>query len=220
MALKQTLRIALDIAMTVVLIIAYSNRIIGDSTHKLVGIGIIFLFTTHLIINGHWITSIFKGVFTSRRILMTAVNVLLALVAITMVLTGMLEAFWTSSFLRFDIKITAREIHTTAAYWFLPLIGVHLGLHWGMFSKYIGKNLFVITIMRILAFMFFMFGVWSFFNRDMFAKMFLGFSFDYWPQEKPLILFFAETLSIMGIFVFAIYYLTKLFAWLKSGNKK
>jgi hypothetical protein len=61
--------------------------------------------------------------------------------------------------------------------------------------------------------------VWSFIDRDMFSKMFLGFSFDYLPQEKPIILFYAQTLSIMGIFVFTVYYSMKLIVWLKTGNK-
>jgi hypothetical protein len=54
----------------------------------------------------------------------------------------------------------------------------------------------------------------------MFAKLFLGFSFDYWAPERPFILFFAETLSIMGLFVFVTYYFMKLGFWLKNHNSK
>jgi len=135
-----------------------------------------------------------------------------------MMITGILEACWKTYFLQFEREITLRQIHTTAAYWFWPLMGVHLGLHWQMFTKFIGKNNFIITVMRILACLFAAFGVWSFFDRDMFSKLFLGFSFDYWPQERPAVSFFAVTLSIMGLFVFATYYFMKLIGWLK--NKK
>jgi len=34
------------------------------------------------------------------------------------------------------------------------------------------------------------------------------------------ILFYAEILSIMGVFVFATYYLMKLFSWLKNKKSK
>jgi phosphotransferase system glucose/maltose/N-acetylglucosamine-specific IIC component len=43
----------------------------------------------------------------------------------------------------------------------------------------------------------------------MFSKLFLGFSFDYWPEERPAILFFIITLSIMAVYIFATYYALK-----------
>jgi len=220
MAIKQTLRIALDIAMTAILLCAYNSRLARETAHIFIGITIFILFAVHILINRHWFTNIFKGVYAPRRILTVFINILLTLAAATLVITGFLEAAWTPSFLNLESGITIREIHTTAAYWLTPLIGVHLGFHWGMFSKFIGANRLIVTVMRILAFLFFAFGVWSFIDRDMFSKMFLGFSFDYLPQEKPVILFYAQTLSIMGIFVFTIYYSMKLIVWLKTGNKK
>jgi len=218
MTIKQTLRIALDIAMTFLLLCAYNSQLARETAHIYIGMAIIVLFTVHIFINRHWFKTMFKGKYTPRRIVMTVVNVLLALAAITLMITGILEARWKAFLLQFEREITLRQIHTTAAYWFWPLIGVHLGLHWGMFTKFIGKNNFIVITMRIFACLFAAFGVWSFFDRDMFSKLFLGFSFDYWPQERPVVLFFAETLSVMGIFVFATYYFLKLFSWLK--NKK
>jgi hypothetical protein len=220
MAIKQTLRIALDIAMIAILLFAYNTLLARETAHIFIGVALFILFTVHIFINRYLFIIIFKGSYIHRRILLTVINGLLLLTAATLVITGILEALWVPSFLNIENGITIRQIHTTAAYWLLPLIGVHLGFHWRMFSKYISKSIFIITIMRILAFLFFVFGVWSFIDRDMFAKMFLGFSFDYWSQEKPIILFYAQTLSIMGIFVFATYYLLKLIVWLKTGNKK
>jgi len=195
MTLPQKLRIALDMSMTVLLLCVYAFQIIGNTAHIGVGITIFVLFTVHIFINRHWFKTIFTGKYTLRRIVMTTVNIALVLAAVTMMITGILKA---------------RQIHTTTAYWFLLLIGVHLGLHWGIFTKFINKNNFIITVTRILACLFAAFGVWSFFDRDMFAKLFLGFSFDYWPAERPSILFFAETLSIMGLFIFAAYYCIKI----------
>jgi hypothetical protein len=40
----------------------------------------------------------------------------------------------------------------------------------------------------------------------MFSKLFRGFSFDYWPGERPAILFFAVNLSIMTVCLFTVYY--------------
>ena len=223
MALKQKLRIVIDIAMVALLLCAYNSQLARESAHKFIGIAIFILFAIHIFMNRQWFSAIFKGKYTPRRIFLSIINILLALAAGTMILAGILEASWKPSFSVFESGITIREIHTIAAYWFLPIAGIHLGLHWGQFSKrifaYIGKKHYIIIGTRIFAVLFTAFGVWSFFDRDMYSKMFLGFSFDYWPPERPIILFYAQTLSIMGIFVFAAYYLLKLIAWLKTDNK-
>jgi len=220
MTLEKTVNIVIDIAMLVMLLCAYALQIIGETVHIWIGIVTFCLFAIHIFINRNWFKNIFKEKYTPRRIVMTAVNILLALAMVTLMITGILEACWDASFLQFEGEITLRQLHTTTAYWFLPLIGVHIGFHWEMFTKFIGKNFFLITAIRILACLFTAFGVWSFFDRDMFAKLFFGFSFDYWPSERPAILFFVQTLSVIGIFVFATYYFMKLFSWLKNEKMK
>jgi hypothetical protein len=110
-----------------------------------------------------------------------------------------------------------RQIHTTVAYWGLLLIAVHIGLHWGMFINTAGnmtgitsKNHVRTIIARLLAFLIVITGVWWSFDRDMFSKLFQGFSFDYWDEERPALLFFAANLSIMAIYIFLTYYILKL----------
>jgi hypothetical protein len=218
-----TARLIIDLAMTLLLLCAYAYRIIGDAAHEWVGVSVFALFIAHTIINRRWWTrtephcgegsplhkSIGKGAYTPRRILMTAVNVLLALATATLIITGFLQSRTVLAFLHNEGGMIVRLIHTTAAYWLIPLIGIHLGLHWGMVARHIGKNCLVKNGMRIAAFLFALFGVWSSFDRDMFSKLFLGFSFDYWPEERPAVLFFTETLSIMAVYVFAVYYALK-----------
>ena len=220
MVLEKTVRIVIDIAMIAMLLCAYAFQIIGEVAHIRIGIVLFILFALHIFINRHWFKTLFKGKYTPRRIVMTAVNIVLIPLAVILMVTGILEARWDNSFLQFEGDVTLRELHTTTAYWFWTLIGVHLGLHWGMFTQFISKNKFIIIVMRILACLFAVFGVWSFFDRDMFAKLFLGFSFDYWSQERPIILFFVQTLSLMGIYVFVTYYVLKLFSWLKNKKSK
>jgi uncharacterized membrane protein len=120
-----------------------------------------------------------------------------------------------------------RQIHTTAAYWCLPLIGAHLGLNWGVIlnafrkmAKINGESRVRKTVMRILVVALVAFGVWSSFDRDMFSKLFLGFSFDYWPEERPAVLFFAVNLSIVNVYVFVSYYVFKILAQHQKGGTK
>jgi hypothetical protein len=206
---KLAARLIIDLAMTILLLCAYAYRIIGDAAHEWIGISVFALFIAHNTINSRWYKSIFKGKYTLRRIIMTAVNVALVFSMITVLLTGFMQSRTVLAFLHLPGGMVLRQIHTTAAYWGLPLIGVHVGLHWGMFTKVISKNRLIITVARIFAFLFAAFGVWSSFDRDMFSKLFLGFSFDYWPEERPAILFFIVTLSVMAVYIFAAYYTMK-----------
>jgi uncharacterized membrane protein len=170
---------------------------------------------------GNGITNIFKGIYNLRRGVMTVVNLLLAFAMTTLIITGVLHSRTVLAFLHLPGGMMIRLFHTTAAYWCLPLIGVHIGVNWGTilnaFRKMVKTNeqkraRRIILHLIVLAIV--IFGVWSSFDRDMFSKLFLGFSFDYWPGERPAILFFVAILSIMGIYIFITYYALKVFDWL------
>jgi hypothetical protein len=213
---KQAVRIIIDLMMTFFLLCAYAYRITGDAAHEWIGVSVFVLVITHNVINRQWYKSIFRGTYTPRRAIMSAVNIALAFTMTTLIVTGLLQSRTVLAFLHLPGGIVLRLIHTTAAYWLLPLTGIHLGLHWGMFVRRISSNRLIITIALIGTFLFAVFGVWSFFDRDMFSKLFLGFSFDYWPEERPAVLFFAVTVSIIGVYVFITHYAIKGLEWKKK----
>jgi hypothetical protein len=213
----KTLRILLDLAMTILLLCAFAYRITGDAAHEWIGVSVFALFIAHNIINRKWYKNIFKGVYPLRRIVMTAVNLSLALTMATLLISGLFQSRTVLAFLHLSGGMTLRQIHTAAAYWGLLLIAVHIGLHWGMFinaaRKMIGithENRARTITVRIIAFLIVISGIWWSFDRDMFSKLFLGFSFDYWNEERPALLFFAANLSIMAIYISLTYYILKL----------
>jgi uncharacterized membrane protein len=157
---------------------------------------------------------------------MTAVNILLLLSMTALIITGLLHSRTVLVFLRLPGGMIIRLIHTTAAWWGIILIAVHVGLHWGIIMNTFRKLLKIREenrirkiAMRIVALAVVTFGVWSSFDRDMFSKLFLGFSFGYWPEERPAILFFAAILSIMGMYIFIAYYALKVFDRLHRQNR-
>jgi hypothetical protein len=222
---EHTIRLTLDIAMTVLLLCSFAYRITGDTAHEWIGVVILLLFILHIIINRKWFTLIFNGAYSSRRVIMTVVNLLLAVDFAILLITGLSHSRTVLSFLHLSGSITLRQIHTTAAYWGLILIAVHIGIHWRIIINFVKgiaenkKGFPCKIIMRVLAIAFVIFGVWSSFDRDIFSKLFLGFSFDYWSPESPIVLFFAETISIMGIYIFTSYHFMKLLDWLKKSNR-
>ena len=214
---KLVARLILDLAFTILLLCALAYRITRDIAHEWIGVSVCAVCITHNVLNGKWYTNIFKGAYNLRRGVMTAINLFLTLAFVLLVITGLLHSRAVLAFLHLPGGMAIRQIHTTTAYWCLPLIGAHIGLHWKMIMNAFRKMLKISgakrirkIVMRIIALAVVVFGVWSSFDRDMFSKLFLGFSFDYWPEERPGLLFFAESVSIMGIYVFVTYYALKL----------
>jgi hypothetical protein len=210
-------RLILEIAFTVLLLCSLMYRVTGDAVHEWIGVAVCAVCITHNILNWKWYKNIFKGAYNLRRSVMTAIDLLLVLAMAALIITGLLHSRTILAFLRLPGGMILRQIHTTAAYWSLLLIGLHVGLHWGIIlnafrkmAKINGENRTRKIAMRIFALAVAAFGVWSSFDRDMFSKLFLGFSFDYWPEERSAVLFFAVMLSIMGVYVFITYYALKL----------
>lgn len=135
----------------------------------------------------------------------------MTLVAATAALCGcgILNSRHIFGFSQFIDGESVRRLHTLTAYWCLVLIGVHTGLHWEMITGAIrkpfgsgGARVVAVLPARILAAIVVGFGVWASCERDMASKLFLGFSFDFWPPERPLTLFYACNLAIAGVYVF------------------
>jgi hypothetical protein len=220
---KLAVRLTLDLTFTVLLLCALMYRATGDAAHEWIGVSVFAVCIAHNVLNWKWYKNIFKGTYNLRRSVLTAVNVLLAFAFITLIITGLLHSRTVLAFLHLPGDMLVRQIHTSSAYWCLPLVGAHLGLNWGIIlnafrkmAKINGENRTRKMVVRVLAFAVAAFGVWSSFDRDMFSKLFLGFSFDYWPEERPAVLFFSVNLSIMGMYVFVIYYALALLEWGKQ----
>jgi hypothetical protein len=206
-------RMVIDIAFTVLLLCALMYRATGDAAHEWIGVAVCAVCIAHNALNGKWYKNIFKGAYNLRRGAMTAVNLLLAFAFVTLIITGLFHSRTVLAFLRLPGDMRIRQLHTSAAYWCLPLVGAHLGLNWRIIvnafrkmAKINGKNRTRKMVMRVIAFAAAAFGVWSSFDRDMFSKLFLGFSFDYWPEARPAILYFAVNLSIMSMYAMVAYY--------------
>jgi hypothetical protein len=185
-------------------------RVTGDTAHEWIGVFVFAVCITHNALNWKWYKTIFKGPYNFRRSVMTAINLLLVLAMTTLVITGLLHSRTVLAFLHLPGDMLIRQIHTSAAYWCLPLIGAHLGLNWrtilNAFRKMTRISRKRKIVIRVFVLVIAAFGVWSSFDRDIFSKLFLGFSFDYWPEERPAVVFFAVNLSIMGVYVFVTYY--------------
>jgi hypothetical protein len=227
MTMRLIIRLIIDFVMIILMLFALSYRIIGDVSHEWIGVSLFILFVMHNIINFRWYRQMFKGRYDFRRGLNTAVNLLLLAAMTVLTITGLLHSRTVLAFLHLPGGMGLRQAHTTAAYWGLLLIAVHLGLHWEMIINAMRKmtgitktNFGRIVIICAAAVLIVVFGVWGSFDRDMFSKLFQGFSFDYWDPERPAVLFFMFNFSILGMYVFLTYYGLKFFAYLRDRKNR
>jgi hypothetical protein len=218
-------RMVINLAFAVLLLCALMYRATGDAAHEWIGVSVCAVCIAHNALNWKWYKNLFKGSYNLRRSVMTVINLLLVPAMITLVITGLLHSRTVLAFLHLPGDMVIRQIHTSAAYWCLPLIGSHIGLNWGMiikaFRKMVGskgENPIRKIAARIAALGIAAFGVGSSFDRDMFSKLFLGFSFDYWPEERPAVSFFTANLSIMGLYASTVYYALKVLDWLRRHD--
>jgi hypothetical protein len=127
---KLAARLTLDLAFTVLLLCALMYRVTGDAAHEWIGIAVCAVCIAHNVLNWKWYKNIFKGTYNLRRGALTAINLLLVTAMATLIITGLLHSRIVLAFLHLPGDMMLRQIHTTAAYWCLPLIGAHLGLNW------------------------------------------------------------------------------------------
>jgi hypothetical protein len=135
----------------------------------------------------------------------------------TLVISGIMLSRTIFTFMRFSGGMGVRQAHTIAAYWGLILIAIHLGMHWEMIMaamrrmmKITEPNRLRTMALRIITVLIFAYGVYASFDREMGAKLFLGYSFDFWNPDRPAVLFFTSSLAIMGVYVCATHYVLKL----------
>ncbi|MDR0901344.1 MAG: DUF4405 domain-containing protein [Opitutaceae bacterium] len=209
--------------MTILVLFALAYRMTGETAHEWTGIAVFVLFAIHTGLNRKWYKCVFNGEYHWRRALNTVVNLLLCLTMAALMTSGLLL-----SSVAFPVSppggMFARQLHAVAAYWGFILIAIHAGMHWGMIINVMGKtrdgfgtSRIRTTVLRVLAALVFACGIAASFDRGIGAKLFLGFSFDYWDTNRPAILFFSANLAIMGLYIGATHCIMK-FTRAKTGQ--
>jgi hypothetical protein len=200
-------------------------RVTGDAPHEWIGVAVFVLFVVHNAVNWRWYRGLFRGKYDFRRIMNTAVNLLLLAAMTALMISGMLLSRTVFAFMGFSGEMQIRQAHTIAAYWGLILIAVHVGMHWEMIigamrrmTKNAGTRPFWTIIMRTVTALIVIYGVYASFDREMGAKLFLGYSFDFWDPERPAVLFFTSNLAIMGVYICATHYFLKWVAYLNRSG--
>ena len=209
---KQALKITVDMAMTVLLLLLMTYERIGQAAHEWIGIGMFVLFVLHHILNRKWCKALLKGKYTLLRALQTALVAAVLFCMLGSMVSGVMLSRYAFAFLQVNAGHSfARMLHMLSAYWGFVFMGLHLGFHWGMMMG-IAKKLFkkpsVIRkwILRAAAIVIAGYGIYAFIMRDLGSYMLLKNLFVFFDFEEPVILFVLDYIAVMGLFVTISYY--------------
>lgn len=214
--MKPKIKIAIDVLMTVTLLLLMAYQIVGDTLHEWFGAGMLVLFIAHSILNIKWYGALFKGKYKHLRIFGTVLNFAVIAAILMLGYSGIVMSRHLFAFLNIRKGMAlARSMHLCVSYWGFVLMSLHLGFHWGMvigglrkLSK--GKRLpALVWIMRAIAATISVFGAICFIKADIFSYMLLKNEFAFFDFEKSAFSVFAEYIAMMTLWTFIGHYTAK-----------
>ena len=110
-----------------------------------------------------------------------------------------------------------------SAYWGFVLMSLHLGLHWNMMLEAVekaakGTSGIRIRILRIVATVAAVYGMYAFVKRDIGNYMLLKVHFVFFDYNEPLFFFLLDYIAVMSLFIFIGHYLAVFLR--QYGRKK
>lgn len=200
-------KLAVDALMLAGILLAMANKLTENRIHELIGALLVVLFIVHNVLNRQWHTSIQQRWQNNRGRFDIVVNTLLSLAIAILIASSIMLSRSLFAAVGVDGNLTIRQIHSTAAHWFLILMSVHLGVHWARMTALLRKMIpllnrypvHVLTRMLVPAAIL-GYGIKASFDRDICSKLFMVYSFDFWDFERSSIGFFANYLAIIGVY--------------------
>lgn len=111
------IRLVIDLAMTVLMLVAMAYQITGNTIHELVGALLCLLFITHNILNRRWYKTIFKGKHNVRRILSIVVNLLFLVSMAVVMISAVPISRDIIPFIPINNDMILLQIHVMTSYW-------------------------------------------------------------------------------------------------------
>lgn len=139
---KKIARIALDSALTVMLVAEMLIQFTGVFLHEVIGFAFFATVIVHLALSAKWIkntaSTASKGKLTARRTALAVMGILLALNVVVLgvssvaISTILESAGFTWAF---GSYATWAAVHAVSAYSFCALVAVHLAMHWAFLAS-------------------------------------------------------------------------------------
>ena len=203
--------------MTAALPVLMAYSLVGETLHEIVGTAMLALFILHHILNRRSTAAMFRGKQTAVRIVNTVLNIILFAVMILLPVSGIVTSKHLYTFLPTSgLSAIARTAHLVLSYWGFVLLSLHLGFHADVWLSRLKRKKTAFIIFAVVITLIAAYGAYSFIANRIYEYMFLKTRFVFFDYGKPLILTFAEYLSMIVLFAWIGYWVKEL---LKKVNR-
>ena len=210
------LRRVVDGLMAAALLLLMSKQITEDIGHEYIGFFMGILLAAHLYLNRQWFKTLFKGRYSAVRALSVTINIALLIAFLLSGISGMLIS---ESLMMFEfteaLTELGRSMHIAASYWGIALMGLHIGMHWGMIAGRI-KSVWA----KIFAVIFCGWGMYMFLYYGIIDYLTLRSHFVFLDYDKNPALLLIENAAMLGMWVLVGYQAANFAAKLKAGKSR
>ena len=215
--MKPTLKIkiAVDAAMSVSMLLLMAYGLVGEAAHEWIGMGMFALFVAHHILNRKWLLAVGKGKYTPIRMVQTAlVGIIFLSMSGSMISGVVLSRYVFAFFPKHGGYELAQQVHILCAYWGFVCMSLHLGFHWSMMLAMARKHLQPSPLrtwsLRLIGWLWAVYGAFAFRRRGVSLYLLLRSHFIFYDYTEPVILFLIDYLSVMVMFVLIGYLISML----------
>lgn len=220
MKTKTVIKRVVDVALTVTLLLLMAFQVTEQFAHEWLGITMFALTIVHQILNRRFYAAIFKGRYSPLRVFQLIVNFLLLLSFLCTALSGMMMSRFATPFMNGLLPSSVvRQGHLAMSHWSFVLMGLHLGLHFGIISAKL-KNKAVKIALGAAMSCISVYGFYLFFKADMLNYMLFKVPFAFLDYEKAWWLVILENLAMLLAWGFAAYLLSLIFRCAAKKEKR
>ncbi len=219
--MKTIIKRVIDIALTVILLLLMAFQVTEQLAHEWLGISMFALTIVHQVLNRRFYAAIFKGKYSPLRIFQLIVNILLLLSFVCTALSGMMMSRFATPFMNGLLPSSVvRQGHLALSHWSFVLMGVHLGLHFGIVTAKLKKRVVKITMGAVMSGIS-VYGFYLFFKSNFFDYMLLKTPFAFLDYDKAAWLVILENLAMLLAWAFAGFLLSLFLRGIaKKGRRK
>ena len=190
------LRRAVDLLMTIALLLLMSKQITEDIGHEYIGFAMGILVCVHIYLNRQWFRTLFKGRYSAVRVLSVTINIAVLSAFLLSGIGGMLISETFMEIVPESLTELGRSMHVAASYWGIVLMGLHIGMHWGMIAGKV-KAMWA----KIFAVIFCGWGMYEFLYYGMIDYLLLRSHFVFLDYDKNPALLLLENTAMLGMWV-------------------
>ena len=220
-------KILIDVAMIVLLLLIMGYHLFGEETHEWFGISIFVLFFLHNGLNWRWYKNLFKGKYTPSRIYKLAVNIILwGLMACNIASAMLISAKVFAPLNIHGDMMTGRQLHLFATMWTFIFISLHLGLHFPLFIGLAKRiklpekiGIAFKWLLRAVLLGLSVYGIVVFVQRAMWEELFLTIHFKFLDYEESKVKFLFDLSCVTCLFGAVGYYSNKLLLLISKKMK-